>query len=69
MVRGTSAWLAAQRGKAMTSKKARKPTETEDRGGSQVPISGSYDDDDAVTQMKAIKRALDAYRSVADRDD
>ena len=54
----------------MTPKKVRKPKETEDRGRHQeVPIVGSYDQEDPVTQMKAIKWALDAYFSVADRDD
>ena len=52
----------------MTSKKARKPKATEDRGRSQeVLIVGSYDHEDPVTQMKAIKRALDVYSSVEDR--
>ena len=49
----------------MEPKKAREPERTRDPGDSQVRvIYGSYDHEDPVIQMKAIKEALDAYFSV-----
>ena len=46
----------------MAPKKARKPTKTQDPGGATVRlINGSYDHEDPVIQLKAIKEALDAY--------
>ena len=51
-------------GGAMAPKKARKPTRTRDQGDSTARvICGSYDHEDPVIQMKAIKEALDAYFS------
>ena len=48
----------------MTPKKARKPTGTQDQEDSKrLVIYGSYDHEDPVIQMKAIKEALDAYFS------
>ena len=46
----------------MAPKKARKPTATQDQEDSKrLAIRGSYDHEDPVIQMKAIKEALDAY--------
>ena len=46
----------------MTPKKARKPTGTQDQEDSKrLVIYGSYDHEDPVVQMKAIKQALDEY--------
>ena len=49
----------------MEPKRAREPARTPDPGDSTVrAIYGSYDHEDPVIQMKAIKEALDAYFSV-----
>ena len=46
----------------MTAKKAGKPTGTQDQEASKrLVIYGSYDHEDTVAQMKAIKAALDEY--------
>ena len=48
----------------MAPKKTPKPTGAQDHGDSTVRVMyGSYDHEDPVTQMKAIKDALDAYFS------
>ena len=46
------------------------PKKTRNRGGTrkhepraEPGFHGSYDQEDSVTQMKAIKQALDAYRA------
>ena len=46
----------------MTPKKARNPSGTRDSDDSKrLVVYGSYDHEDPVVQMKAIKEALDAY--------
>ena len=46
----------------MAPKKARRPTRTRNQKDPTVRvIDGSYDQEDPVIQMKAIKEALDAY--------
>ena len=48
----------------MAPKKARRPTSERNRKDRTVRvIYGSYDQEDPVIQMKAIKEALDAYFS------
>ena len=48
----------------MEPKKAREPSATRDPEDSKrLVIYGSYDHEDPVIQMKAIKEALDAYLS------
>ena len=59
-------WLMAgsYRGERMEPKKAREPSATRDPEDSKrLVIYGSYDHEDPVIQMKAIKEALDAYLS------
>ena len=54
--------LAATWGEAMTPKKARNPSGTRDSDDSKrLVVYGSYDHEDPIVQMKAIKEALDAY--------
>ncbi len=46
----------------MAPEKARKPTGTQDQEDSKrLVIYGSYDHEDPVVQMEAIKQALDEY--------
>ena len=48
----------------MAPKKARKPARPQDQeDAKRLEIHGSYDHEDPVIQMKAIKEALDAYFS------
>ena len=50
------------KGEAMAPEKARKPTGTQDQEDSKrLVIHGSYDHEDPVVQMEAIKQALDEY--------